>query len=125
MRRHCGIPAYRNWVADCSRFCKGAKRDPVKCLSWISDTEETVRFLKALFSWRCDQRRGKDGRRTPGLKTKSSLNAFWKWWHLIYKAEVGHGLGKDIQVKIHDVRSRLSIDNGMHCTRLTFHRCSR
>ncbi|CEJ62232.1 hypothetical protein PMG11_10738 [Penicillium brasilianum] len=52
------------------RFCEGAKRDPVKCLSWISDTEETVRFLKALFSWRCDQRRGKDGRRTPGLENQ-------------------------------------------------------
>ncbi|KAJ5820533.1 hypothetical protein N7474_006124 [Penicillium riverlandense] len=85
------------------RFCKGAKRDPMECLSWISDTEETVRFLKALFPWRCDQRRGKDGRRTPGVKTKSSLDAFWKWWHLIYKAEVGHGLGKGIQVKIRDV----------------------
>ena len=40
--------------ADCSRFCNGIKRGPVECLSWLSDTEETVRFLKALFSWRCD-----------------------------------------------------------------------
>ncbi|OQD77334.1 hypothetical protein PENANT_c114G05410 [Penicillium antarcticum] len=85
------------------RFCNGTKRGPVECLSWLSDTEETVRFLKALFSWRCDQRRGKDGRRTPGVKTKSSLDLFWKWWHLIYKAEVGHELSKDIQVKIRDV----------------------
>ncbi|KAJ5283267.1 hypothetical protein N7505_001247 [Penicillium chrysogenum] len=84
-------------------FCKGTKRDPVECLSWLSDSEETVRFLKALFSWRCDQRRGKDGRRTAGVKTKSTLDAFWKWWHLIYKAEVGHELSKDFHVKIRDV----------------------
>lgn len=90
---------------NCSRFCKGAKLDPVECLSQLSDTEETVRFLKALFSWRCRQRRGKKGRCAPGLKNKSSLDAFWKWWHLIYKAKVGHGLSGDIQVKIRDVRS--------------------
>ncbi|KAJ5471584.1 hypothetical protein N7530_008941 [Penicillium desertorum] len=84
-------------------FCKGTKRDPVECLSWLSDSEETVRFLKALFSWRCDQRRGKDGRRTAGVKTKSTLDAFWKWWHLIYKAEIGHSLSKDVHVKIRDV----------------------
>ncbi|KAJ6000886.1 hypothetical protein N7481_001295 [Penicillium waksmanii] len=85
------------------RFCKGAKLDPAECLSRLSDTEETVRFLKALFSWRCRQRWGKKGRYAPGLKKKSSLDAFWKWWHLIYKAKVGHGLSGDIQVKIRDV----------------------
>ncbi|EQL28673.1 hypothetical protein BDFG_08585 [Blastomyces dermatitidis ATCC 26199] len=95
------------------RFCKGAKRDPVECLPCLSETEETVRFLKALFSWRCDQRRGKDGRRTPGLKTKSSLDAFWKWWHLIYKAEVGHGLSKDIQVKIRDVHAIVATEKNL------------
>lgn len=97
----------------------------MECLFSLSDTEETVRFPKALFSWRCDQRRGKDGRRNPGVKTKSTLDAFWKWWHLIYKAEVGHGLSKDVHVKIRDVRSRLNIDIGIDYMRLTFHRCSR
>ncbi|KAI2735701.1 hypothetical protein DTO013E5_8636 [Penicillium roqueforti] len=92
------------------RFCNGTKRGPVECLFWLSDTDETVRFLKALFSWRCDQRRGKDGRRTPGVKTKSSLDLFWKWWHLIYKAEVGHELSKDIQVKIRDVLAIVASD---------------
>lgn len=86
-----------------SRFCEGGKRDPVECFFWLSDTEETIRFLKALFSWRYDQRRGKNGRRTPGLKYKSSLETFWKWWHLVYKAEVGHGLSKDTIVKIEDI----------------------
>jgi hypothetical protein len=97
----------------------------VECLSWLSGTEETVRFLKALFSWRCDQRRGKDGRRTAGVNTKSTLDAFWKWWHLIYKAEVGHGVSKDFHVKIRDVRSRLNIYIDEKLTGLTFNRCLR
>ncbi|KAJ5267492.1 hypothetical protein N7478_010477 [Penicillium angulare] len=92
------------------RFCRGTNRDPVECLSWLSDTEQTVRFLKALFSWRCDQRRGKDGRRTAGVNKKSTLDAFWKWWHLIYTAEVGHGLSKDIQVKVRDVLAIVATD---------------
>ncbi|KAJ5611045.1 hypothetical protein N7510_007764 [Penicillium lagena] len=77
-------------------FCKGAKRDLVERLSRLSDTEE--------------KRWGKDGGRTPGVKTKSSLDVFWKWWHLIYKAEIGHGLSKDIQVKIHDVLAIVAIE---------------
>ncbi|KAK9847394.1 hypothetical protein MYU51_019501 [Penicillium brevicompactum] len=95
------------------QFCKGTKRDPVECLSWLSDTEETVRFLKALFSWRCDQRRGKDGRHTAGVNTKSTLDAFWKWWHLIYKAEVGHGVSKDVHVKIRDVLAIVATEKSL------------
>ena len=110
---------------DCFRFCKGAKCDPVECLSQLSDTETAVRFLKAFFSWRCRQRRGKNGRRNPGIKHKSSLDSLWKWWHLIYKAEVGHELSKDIQVKIRDVRSPLCTGTAIIHSRLTIHRCSR
>jgi hypothetical protein len=56
------------------------------------------------FQWRCDRRRGKGGRRCLGIKSKSSLEAFWKWWHLIYKAEMGHGLDLMALIKINDVR---------------------
>ncbi|KAE8374982.1 hypothetical protein BDV26DRAFT_268992 [Aspergillus bertholletiae] len=85
------------------RFCCDGGHDPVERFHWLSDSEETIRFLKALFSWRCDRRRGKGGRRTPGIKYKSSLETFWKWWHLVYKAEIGQGLSKDTIVKILDV----------------------
>ncbi|CDM32842.1 Protein of unknown function DUF3435 [Penicillium roqueforti FM164] len=96
------------------KFCKGTKRDPAECLYWLSDNEETVRFLKALFLWRCDQRRGKDRRRrTAGVKTKSTLDAFWKWWHLIYKAEVGYELSKDVYVKIRDVLAIVATEKGL------------
>lgn len=99
-------------LIDRNRFCKGAQRDPVECLSQLSDTENTVRFLKAFFSWRCRRRRGKNGRRNPGLKHKSSMDSLWKWWHLIYKSKVGHELSKDIQVKIRDVSHSKRYDNG-------------
>ncbi|KAL4950839.1 hypothetical protein BDW69DRAFT_186978 [Aspergillus filifer] len=85
------------------RFCREGRFDPVERFHWLSDSEETVRFLKALFSWRCDRRRNKKGGRTPGIKYKSSLETFWKWWHLVYKAEVEHGLNKDTIVKVLDV----------------------
>jgi hypothetical protein len=86
-----------------SRFCYEGKHDPVERFGWLSDSEETIRFLKAFFSWRCGRRRSKKGRRTPGIKYKTSLETFWKWWHLVYKAEVGQGLSKDTTVKILDV----------------------
>ncbi|KAB8069060.1 hypothetical protein BDV29DRAFT_183512 [Aspergillus leporis] len=85
------------------RFCREGKYDPVERFRWLSDSEETVRFLKAFFSWRCGRRRSKKGGRTPGIRYKSSLETFWKWWHLVYKAEVGQGLSKDTIVKILDV----------------------
>ncbi|KAF7122872.1 hypothetical protein CNMCM5793_000982 [Aspergillus hiratsukae] len=85
------------------RFCCEGKHDPVERFRWLSDSEETVRFLKAFFSWRCGRRRSKNGRRTPGIKYKSSLETFWKWWHLVYKAEAGQGLSKETIVKILDV----------------------
>jgi integrase len=75
----------------------------------LSDTEETVRFLNAFFSWRCDQRRvnrGTNRRRAPGIKHKSSLESVWRWWHLIYKIEMGHGLTKETIIKIKDVSYR-------------------
>lgn len=86
-----------------ARFCRFQSRDPVECFHALSEPEETVRYLKGFFSWRCDQRRGKNGRRTPGIKYKSSLETFWKCWHLVYKREVGHGLDKMTIVQVEDV----------------------
>jgi hypothetical protein len=50
------------------RFCFEGKHNPVERFRWLSDSEETVRFLKAFFSWRCGRRRRKKGRRIPGIK---------------------------------------------------------
>jgi hypothetical protein len=85
------------------RYCRHIGVDPVLHWKSISDSEETVRFLYGFFAWRCDIRRGKNGRHCPGIKTKSSLETFWKWWHLVLKQETASGLSKETIVKVEDV----------------------
>jgi hypothetical protein len=84
-------------------FCREGNYNPAKRFHWLSNSKEIVHFFKAFFSWRCSWRRNKKGGWTPGIRYKSLLETFWKWWHLVYKAEVGHGLSKDLIVKILDV----------------------
>nr|KMM69757.1 hypothetical protein CPAG_06071 [Coccidioides posadasii RMSCC 3488] len=84
-------------------YCRLLKVVPQQHWRWISDSEETIRFLYGFFNWRCDIRRGKNGRYCPGIKTKSSLQTFWKTWHLVLKQETASGLSKDTMVKIEDL----------------------
>ncbi|KAH1607259.1 hypothetical protein KXX21_005450 [Aspergillus fumigatus] len=75
------------------KFCYKGKHDPVEHFRWLSDSKETIQFLKAFFSWRCE--------------------TFWKWWHLVYKAEVGQGLSKDTTVKVLDVLAMVAKEKGL------------
>ncbi|KAE8162198.1 hypothetical protein BDV40DRAFT_265509 [Aspergillus tamarii] len=99
------------------RYCQHIDVDPVQHWTWISDSEETVRFLYAFFGWRCDIRRGKDGRHCPGIAYKSSLESFWKWWHLLLKQETASGLSKDITVKVNDVIALVAKEKGLELDR--------
>ncbi|KAL2370875.1 hypothetical protein RJZ57_004682 [Blastomyces gilchristii] len=85
------------------RYCRHIKANAERQWVRISDSEETVRFLYAFFSWRCDIRHGKNNQYCPGIKCKSSLETFWKWWHLVLKQETASGLNKDTIVKVEDV----------------------
>ncbi|EQL37995.1 hypothetical protein BDFG_01012 [Blastomyces dermatitidis ATCC 26199] len=87
------------------RYCWFQRRDPAGCFHSLATAEEIVQYLKGLFSWRCDLRRGKNGRRTPGIRYKSSLETFWKCWHLVYKQETGNGLTQETIRQIEDVLS--------------------
>ncbi|EFW15377.1 conserved hypothetical protein [Coccidioides posadasii str. Silveira] len=98
-------------------FCREGNYDPAKHFHWLSNSKETVCFFKAFFSWQCSRRRNKKGGRTPGIQYKSSLETFWKWWHLVYKAEVGHGLSKDLIVKILDVLAIVAQEKDLHSGR--------
>jgi hypothetical protein len=89
------------WLSD--RYCRHVGHDPAQHWQWISDSDEMVRFLYGFFGWRCDIRRGKNGRHCPGIGYKSSLESFWKWWHLVLKQETGSGLSKETIVKVEDV----------------------
>ncbi|RAL06608.1 DUF3435 domain-containing protein [Aspergillus homomorphus CBS 101889] len=82
-----------------NRFCYEGKHDLVELFGWLSDSEETIRFLKAFFSWRCGRLRSKKGRRTPGIKYKTSLETFWKC--------------KDTTVKILDVLAMVAKEKNL------------
>ncbi|KAL2815837.1 hypothetical protein BDW59DRAFT_166650 [Aspergillus cavernicola] len=86
-----------------NRYCRHIGVDPALHWKSISDSDETVRFLYGFFGWRCDIRRGKNGRHCPGIGYKSSLETFWKWWHLVLKQETESGLSRDTIVKVEDV----------------------
>ncbi|OJD20116.1 hypothetical protein ACJ73_08553, partial [Blastomyces percursus] len=92
------------------RYCRHIKANAERQWDRISDSEETVRFLYAFLSWRCDIRRGKNNRYCPGIKCKSSLETFWKWWHLVLKQETASGLNKDTIVKVEDVVARVATE---------------
>ncbi|EDN05363.1 conserved hypothetical protein [Histoplasma mississippiense (nom. inval.)] len=92
------------------RYCRHIKVNAERQWDWISDSEETVRFLYGFFSWRCDIRRGKNNRHCPGIRRKSSLETFWKWWHLVLKQETASGLSKDTIVKVEDVVARVATE---------------
>ncbi|KAL4801337.1 hypothetical protein BDV18DRAFT_167573 [Aspergillus unguis] len=99
------------------RYCRHINRDPNQQWQWISDSEETVRFLYGSFKWRCDIRRGKKGRYCPEIKYKSSLESFWKWWHLVLKQETAVGLSKETQVKVQDLIAIVAEEKGLELTR--------
>jgi hypothetical protein len=85
------------------RYCRFTQRDPIECLHALNEPDEAARFLYGFFKWRCDRRRGKNGRRCPGIKSKNTLETFWKWWHLVYKEEMEQGLDPMTLRKINDV----------------------
>ena len=84
------------------RYCAHIHKDLVECFRNVD-----TRFLYSFLCWVCDQRRGKGGRRQPGIKSTSSLGTFWKWYLLVYNQEVGHKIDPMIQVQGQDVRSVL------------------
>ncbi|KAL4899407.1 hypothetical protein BDW74DRAFT_163598 [Aspergillus multicolor] len=99
-----------------NRYCRYIGVDPVLHWKSISDSEETIRFLYGFFGWRCDIRRGKNGRHCPGIKTKSSLETFWKWWHLVLKQETASGLSKETIVKVEDVIALVAEEKELELT---------
>ncbi|ODM16071.1 hypothetical protein SI65_08505 [Aspergillus cristatus] len=96
-----------------NRYCQHIGVDPAQHWQWISDSDETVCFLYAFFGWRCNICCGKNGRHCPGIAYKSSLESFWKWWHLVLKQETVSGLSKDITIKVNDVIAMVAKEKGL------------
>lgn len=53
------------------RYCQHIGVDAVQQWKKVSDSDETVRFLYSFFVWRCDIRRGKNGRTPRAFNTKA------------------------------------------------------
>ncbi|CAG8976664.1 hypothetical protein HYALB_00002180, partial [Hymenoscyphus albidus] len=88
-----------DWVKeqhDC--YCTFIRQDPFQCFNTVS-----AEFLHGFFSWVCYQRRGKGGRRRPGIKHTSSLGKFCKWYQLVYKCETGRKIDDMVQLQGQDV----------------------
>ncbi|KAH8585358.1 hypothetical protein B0O99DRAFT_679450, partial [Bisporella sp. PMI_857] len=84
-----------DWVKDHhDRYCTFIKKHPVQCFQEVS-----ANFLYGFLCWVCDQRRGKRGRRRPGIKHTSSLQTFWKWYLIVYRLETGMKIDGLVQVQ--------------------------
>ena len=57
--------------------------------------------------WVLNLRRGKDGRRLPGTKCKSSLDTFWKVFRLVYERETSNKITKQMNRQMRRVRSNM------------------
>ncbi|KAG9247727.1 hypothetical protein BJ878DRAFT_553879 [Calycina marina] len=86
--------------------------DPAKCYDEISP-----QFIHGFLSWACDQRRGKGGRRRPGIKYASSLETFWKCYLIVYKIETGRKLDPMIQVNSQDVVKIVAVEKDLDFTK--------
>ncbi|KMU91767.1 hypothetical protein CIHG_09640 [Coccidioides immitis H538.4] len=93
-----------------SGYCQHIKANVERQWDQISDSEETVHFLYVFFSWWCDICCGKNNQYCPGIKCKSLLETFWKWWHLVLKQETASGLNKDTIVKVEDVVAQVATE---------------
>ncbi|KAG4412166.1 hypothetical protein IFR04_014697 [Cadophora malorum] len=89
-------------------YCTFQTWDLAKCYKEISP-----QFIHGFLSWACDQRRGKGGRRRPGIKYASSLETFWKCYLIVYKIESGRKLNPMIQVNGQDVVKIVAVEKDL------------
>jgi hypothetical protein len=80
------------------RYCNYVHKDISSCFQNVD-----APFLKGFLCWVCDQRRGINGRRRPGVQYASSLETFWKQYLQVYASEVGKKIHPMIQRQGQDV----------------------
>ncbi|CZR67473.1 uncharacterized protein PAC_17372 [Phialocephala subalpina] len=82
-----------------SRYCNFIGHDPFQCFQEVS-----ANFLYGFLCWVCDQRRGKGGRRRAGIRHTSSLETFWKWYHIVHRLETSKKIDGIVQVQSQNVQ---------------------
>jgi len=61
------------------------------------------RTLKAFFDWLLNQRRGKGGRRTKGVRSSDTLGTYWKVFRLVYERATDEKINGKTTRKMHRV----------------------
>lgn len=107
---HMGIDHPTNLQLTALRYRTYTRQYPVQCFQDVS-----ANFLYGFLCWVCDRRRGKGGRRRPGIKRTSSLETFWKWYLMVYRSETGKKMDGMVQVQGFDVRSPVSFGTLSFC----------
>lgn len=70
-------------------FCRFVKKDAQEEYGRLS-----IPILYTFLDWVLNLRRGKNGRRLPGVKCRSSLDTFWKVFRLVYERATSSKIGK-------------------------------
>lgn len=84
------------------RFCYFIRKDPNGEYHRLS-----IPILYNFLEWALNLRRGKNGRRLPGIKCKSSLNTFWKVFRLVYERSTSKKIGNQMNRRMRRVREAL------------------
>ncbi|KAH2975874.1 hypothetical protein KXV25_006790 [Aspergillus fumigatus] len=85
------------------QFCACIRRDPQEEYLRLS-----IGILYTFLDWVLNLRRGKDGRRLPGIKRKSSLETFWKVFRLVYERATSSKIEKPMNRQMHRVIRKLA-----------------
>ncbi|CAG8076758.1 unnamed protein product [Penicillium salamii] len=86
-----------------SQFCYFIRKDPNGEYHRLS-----IPILYNFLEWALNLRRGKNGRRLPGIKCKSSLNTFWKVFRLVYERSTSKKIGNQMNRRMRRVIRRLA-----------------
>lgn len=84
--------------SDCHRFCVFLRKDPR-----VEFARMLISIMYIFLDWVLNLRRGKDGRRLPGTKYKSSLDTFWKVFRLVYERETSNKITKQMNRRMRRV----------------------
>lgn len=85
------------------RFCACLRKDPEQEFRKLS-----IAILHTFLDWALNLRRGKNGRRLPGIKRKSSLETFWKVFRLVFERATSEKIGKTMNRQMRRVRNEVT-----------------
>ncbi|KAJ5086714.1 hypothetical protein NUU61_008021 [Penicillium alfredii] len=86
-----------------SQFCSFLRKDPQEEYQRLS-----IPILYNFLDWVLNLRRGKNGRKVPGIKCKSSLDTFWKVFRLVYEKTTSDKIGKQMNRQMRRVIRQLA-----------------